>query len=319
MLSDNCIHCGKCTKHCAFLSKYGLDLKSFSQRKDLAYHCFLCGECSAACPLGIDGRAIALAMRRERTAAKGGRPDEKGYGLLLAEKQNYIFRSKLKGNRRSVLFPGCNFPSFYPETTQHLMELLAEKADMGVLFDCCGKPIDELGMDDGAVALGKRLKEAGVEELVVLCPNCYYHLKDKLGIAVVSIYDKLQSLGLGKVIEEEQLTLFTPCPDKKSRELEASLTPYLPADHSRVEGVSCCGLGGCAAGKEPELAKAFALELKQREHANVYTYCASCAGTFSRSGVNHVHHVLVEILETEETPELSLKSVWNRAKYKFTK
>ena len=66
--------------------------------------------------------------------------------MLLWEKKDYRFRNYRNGTGRSVLFTGCNFPSFYPETTRYLAKLLWEKAGMGTVFDCCGKPVAELGM-----------------------------------------------------------------------------------------------------------------------------------------------------------------------------
>ena len=320
-LTENCIHCGNCTRNCGFLAKYQMDLAAFSRREDLAYHCFLCGSCASVCPKQIDGRAAALAMRKEQVAANGGKVKEGGYGALIAEKKDYLFKNYKKG-KKSVLFPGCNFPSFFPKTTDYLIALLWEKADMGVVFDCCGKPVFELGMTEesarGIDGLKARLKAAGVEELVILCPNCYYFLKSRLTeFAVVNIYDKLRELGLGSEISEENAHIFVPCPDKESKELENAFLPFLTGGWENIPGIQCCGLGGCAAGKEPEVSQGFCDKLKQQGNENVYAYCASCAGCLSRSGVENVHHVLVELLGTEESPVTSAATVWNRAKRIF--
>ena len=145
-LTENCIHCGLCTRKCAFLQKYKLDLRSFGEHPELAYHCFLCSDCSLVCPKKIDGRAVALELRRSNVDNNGGKIAEKGYSALIAEKKNYLFRNQKGANRKSVLFPGCNFPSFFPETTAYLVKLLKETADIGVLYDCCGKPVSELGL-----------------------------------------------------------------------------------------------------------------------------------------------------------------------------
>ena len=320
-LTENCIHCGLCTRKCAFLQKYKLDLQSFAEHPELAYHCFLCSDCSLVCPKKIDGREVALELRRSNVESNGGKIAEKGYTALIAEKKDYLFRNKKAADRRSVLFPGCNFPSFFPETTEYLVKLLKDTADIGVLYDCCGKPISELGLaredHQGLDALKKRLANLGIEELIVLCPNCYHFLKPRLDIPVVSIYDKLMELGLGGRITEEKAYLFVPCPDKASLALEKSLLPFFAGETENIKGIQCCGLGGCAAEKEPEISGSFAAKLKEKQHPNVYTYCASCAGKLRRSGVENVHHVLVDILGTEEQSELSMKSLWNRAKHKF--
>ena len=320
-LAESCIHCGLCTRKCSFLKKYNMDLQSFAEHPELAYHCFLCSDCSLACPKKIDGREIALQLRRDSVAANGGRIGEKGYTALIAEKKDYLFRNGKAADRRSVLFPGCNFPSFFPETTEYLAKLLKDTADIGVWYDCCGKPISELGLEKedsrGIAALKQRIRKSGIEELIVLCPNCYHFLKPRLDIPVVSIYEKLAELGLGGKIVEEKVNLFVPCPDKATLELEKSLLPFLAGEHENIKGIQCCGLGGCAAGKEPEISASFAEALKARNLPNVYTYCASCAGKLRRSGVPNVHHVLVDILGTEEQSELSMKSIWNRAKHRF--
>lgn len=319
--TEACIHCGLCTGTCAFLQKYKLDLQSFGAHPELAYHCFLCGECGRICPRKIDGREVALRMRRDAVESNGGKVPEKGYTALIAEKKDYLFRNQKKSNKKSVLFPGCNFPSFFPETTEYLAKLLKDTADIGVLYDCCGKPVFELGLtgeaEDGINALKQRLESLGIEEIVVLCPNCYHFLKPRLDIPVVSIYSKLQELGLGNRIQEDTVHLFVPCPDKSTLELEKSLRPFVDGETEIITGIQCCGLGGCAAGKEPEVSASFAAGLKEKNLSNVYVYCASCAGKFRRSGVKNVHHVLVDILGTGEHAELSLKSVWNRAKHRF--
>lgn len=320
-LTQSCIHCGLCTRKCAFLQRYNMDLQGFAEHPELAYHCFLCSDCSAACPKKIDGREVALALRRSAVEDNGGKIPEKGYTALMAEKKNYLFRNQKGAHRKSVLFPGCNFPSFFPETTEYLVKLLKETADIGVLYDCCGKPVSELGLAkeeaQGLSALKQRLDRLGIAEIVVLCPNCYHFLKPRLEIPVVSIYEKLSELGLGNKIREDKAYLFVPCPDKATLTLEKSLLPFIDGEWENIKGIQCCGLGGCAAGKEPEISASFAASLKQKDYPNVYTYCASCAGKLGRSGVQNVHHVLVDILGTGEQSELSTKSLWNRAKHRF--
>jgi len=320
-LTKDCIHCGLCTRNCQFLQKYKLDLQGFSEHPELAYHCFLCNDCSRVCPKKISGREVALQLRRSSVKANGGKLTEKGYAALIAEKKDYLFRNQKQAGKRSVLFPGCNFPSFFPRTTEYLVKLLRETADIGVLYDCCGKPISELGLEKedarGIAALKQRLEKLGIEELIVLCPNCYHFLRPRLDIPVVSIYDKLRELGLGQQIREDKVHLFVPCPDKASLTLEKSLLPFIDGEWETIRGIQCCGLGGCAAGKELEISASFAADLKNRELPNVYAYCASCAGKLRRSGVENVHHVLVDILGTGEVSELSLKSLWNRARHRF--
>ena len=350
MKVQNCIHCGKCTKNCSFLSKYKLHIGNTEKLRELAYHCFLCGKCSEVCPVGIDGRSIILEMRQKAVEERKGKVPEKGYGMLLLEKKDYLFRNYKHINsgkdgetelaaadmsretlkkKKSVFFPGCNFPSFYPETTKKITSLLAEHG-IGVVYDCCGKPIAELGLKEQeeriAGGIERRLKETGVTEVIMACPNCYSFLKPRLnGILTVNIYEKLKELGIGKEIEGD-ISVFLPCPDRKEKEILAEIESFVTGDIHVITEVSCCGLGGCASGREPELAKGMAESLKKAGYGEIYTYCASCAGNLARNGYasrecggnfcGKVTHVLAEILETQEKPDTS-GSFLNRMKTKF--
>ena len=317
--ADRCVHCHLCQKHCAFLSKYQMDIGDTEKLRELSYHCFLCGVCSEVCPLGIDGRGIVLTMRRERAEKNHGKAAEKGYGFLLMEKENYMFRNGRHKKCESLLFPGCNFPSFYPETTKVMIRLLREQAGMGVLFDCCGKPVGELGLKNKEETILRRLeksiKESGAREVVMVCPNCYDYLNGRLSVPVVSIYEKLKSLGLGTTIRGKA-AFFLPCPDREKRRWLSWISPFLEEEPEILANTQCCGLGGCAGKKEPELSRAMARKIGDRGYARVYTYCASCAGNLSRNGCGEAVHVLTEILNTGEKPDTK-KSLLNRAAMKF--
>lgn len=215
-----------------------------------------------------------------------------------------------------MLFPGCNFPSFYPETTKYLVQKLQE-AGIGVVYDCCGKPIAELGMEQSEKIiierLNRRLQDAGIEELIMLCPNCYMFLKPYLDVRMVSIYDKLQELGWGRMVKED-VTIFPPCPDRESKEILEGMRPFLKGKVELVDNVQCCGLGGCAARNESELVEEMIEDIKK--HGRVYSYCASCSGNFARKGYQDTDHLLLKILGREEKPD-TVKSVINRMKLRF--
>ena len=67
--------------------------------------------------------------------------------MLIKEKANYIFRNYKHVTSGRVVFTGCNFPSYFPKTTKYLADLLEKKAGIGIIYDCCGKPIAELGLE----------------------------------------------------------------------------------------------------------------------------------------------------------------------------
>ncbi|GLC79591.1 (Fe-S)-binding protein [Lacrimispora brassicae] len=316
---DECVHCHICQQHCLFLEKYKMDVGDREKLEELSYHCFLCGKCSQVCPKGIDGREIVLGMRKEQVRSNDGKLREKGYGLLVREKQNYLFQNYSHGGKKSVLFPGCNFPAFYPRTTRYLMELFQEKAGAGTVFDCCGKPIAELGMEKQEEliieGLERKLRKNGVEEVITLCPNCYAFLKPRLKVKVVDIYEKLLELGIGRLIEG-RLTIFPPCPDRESKELLGTIQAFLKEEPEMISHVQCCGLGGCAGSKEKDLAKQMICSMGQEKRETIYTYCASCSGNFVRMGYKDTKHILLEILERNERPDTGW-SVVNRIKTKY--
>lgn len=312
-----CIHCGKCQEHCLFLKKYQIDIGDEDQLRELAYHCFLCGTCTEVCPKGIDGRECVLKLRRERVMQDGGALRDKGYGMLLTEKRNYLFRNYRHASSGSVLFPGCNFPSFYPKTMKKLAELFWEREGIGTAYDCCGKPLAELGLYDLEENIVRRIeRELGkrrITEVIMVCPNCYYFLKSRLSVRVVSIYEKLRELGIGEKLAGGG-RIYCPCPDREGREWLRQIELFMEAPCELLSRIQCCGLGGCAAVKEPELARGMTEGIEK--DSGMYVYCASCAGNFARSGCGDVRHVLAEILGTEESPDTG-KSLLNRIKTKF--
>lgn len=314
-----CIHCHQCQEHCAFLKKYQIDIGDVDRLEELAFHCFLCGVCTQVCPAGIDGRELILTMRRRQTEENGGKPPGKGYGMLLKEKRRYQFRNDQNQTGKTILFPGCNFPAYYPQTTKYLAELLWKKAGIGVVFDCCGKPIAELGMrrDEERIIgeLNDRFTRAGIEEVIMVCPNCYDFLKGKLQARIVTIYEKLKELGLGRELSGD-IRLYLPCPDRSSGEFLAKIEDFLTREPDVVRDVQCCGLGGCGRVLEPQIAQEMLQTLQPGE--KIYTYCASCCGAFTRRGDLCVRHVLAEILGINEQADAK-NALLNRMKFKYWK
>lgn len=318
---ESCISCGICTRNCLFLEKYEINLKELKDRKDLAYHCFLCGKCDAVCPKGISGKEIALENRREAVRNRAGKLPDKSYDGLVLEKSPYKFANYRHADKKSVLFTGCNFPSFFPETTERLVEEFA-KYDVGVIFDCCGKPIGELGLEreEGEIIerINTRLKNAGVTEVIMVCPNCFYYLKDRLDVRIVSVYRKMKEFGIGHAVKKTAFPIHFPCPDREMREIFEDMLPFLNGEiREAFPDVQCCGLGGCAAGKESDVAQALADRVKNSDETELYTYCASCISSFRRRGYEEAYHLLPMMLDIDEKVPLGKTPILNRARFKF--
>ena len=316
MNADVCNHCGICTAHCDFLKKNNLCIGDTEKLRELAYHCFLCGKCTEVCPLEIDGRKLILEMRQKTVEEHEGKLPDSGYRFLFLEKKNYLFRNYKGARAKSVLFPGCNFPSFYPETTDYLIRILKPHG-IGTVFDCCGKPIGELGLKKQEQMiidhLKKRLAAHGIEEMIFLCPNCFHYLKGKLPVRMTSIYEKLIQLDLIEKMEGGK-PVFVPCPERTNREILQQIQQLCGEPLQPIEDVQCCGLGGCASGLEPELVNGFLREIGKR--GEVYTYCASCAGNLARHGVAETRHILTAVLQTHENPDIR-NSMWHRIRTKW--
>lgn len=309
---NKCIHCHKCRDNCAFLKKYGIDICDTDRLKDLAYHCFLCGRCTELCPVGIDGRAHILSLRQERASSDEKKEIEKTYKGLIAEKRDYRYRNWKHANT-SIFFPGCNFPSLYPKTNQQLVRLFS-KHSIGTVYECCGKPIAELGLkeDENRIIqnIKDRINQKEISEIITACPNCKDFFSDRLGVQIKSVYTKLRELGIGDTIDED-VTLYIPCPDRTAKAWVEDLKPFINGQISTNDAAQCCGLGGSAAICEPKLADAFVNELKESTDTHLYTYCASCMGRFHRQGYTNIDHILPTILGIKEKPDTT-KSYLNR-------
>ena len=130
-----------------------------------------------------------------------------------------------------------------------------------------------------------------------------------------AIYEKLEEFEIGKK-NLFPAKVFLPCPDREKKELLGEIERYIEGKLIPIEEVQCCGLGGCAPVKEPELAKNMGAALKNSGGQKIYSYCASCAGNLNRNGSKNVTHILTEILETDEKADTG-KSMMNRMKTKF--
>ena len=98
-------------------------------------------------------------------------------------------------------------------------------------YDCCGKPIVELGMkEDEKRIIGQiqsELHKRKIKEVIMLCPNCYAYLKPRMEeVKVVSIYEKLEEFGIGKK-NLFPAKVFLPCPDREKKELLGEIERYI--------------------------------------------------------------------------------------------
>lgn len=320
---NKCIDCGKCTRNCVFLDKYDINLKDYAQRPELAFNCFLCGECKRVCPVDIDGRQLSLDLREKRIEG-GYNLYSDGYRALLLEKRNYIFKNYKGVNSKIALFPGCNFPAYFPETTGVISKKLKEDFGICTIFDCCGKPLDDLSMKKEKETIKERLnsrfEELGIEELILLCPNCFHYFRNNLDIQVSMIYEheEIMEALIAKDSSNIEGALFLPCPDKDQRIIYRMLERYVDFNKLKeIKDIQCCGAGGCASVKEGDLTRGLHDDFKNYEE-KVYLYCATCSGMITKSNPN-VSHILCKLLDTNEKVSQGIRTVKNRALFSIKK
>ena len=302
---SKCINCNLCKKNCDFLSKYNINLKEFSYRDDLKNSCFMCGRCKNVCPLDLSGSDIAFEMRK--SCSDGN--------FVKLYKENYIFKNYKKNNSETLIFLGCNYPGFFPKTVKKLIE---EAAKIGADFciDCCQKPVYELGYEVSFDKMNRKFVKMGIKELVCVCPNCYYFLKDKLCINVINIYEYLYKNNIGNKIKETP-NVFFPCSDRYNREIFTSIEKFIDKYNEPFNDIICCGLGGGAKKYEKEIVNKISEKIKLKKSPNIYTYCSSCAGAFNGYGAEGVKNFLSEILGVHES--VSENYIKNIFKYIFKK
>ena len=166
--------------------------------------------------------------------------------LSVGEHAHYPFKSYPNTTCETVLFPGCSVSSQFPKTTDALA-LRCRQAGFGVVYDCCGSPVEGYGEHKSAQRLMRglirRLERIGCKRLVLMCPSCAEQLEGKVPFELVNIFDILDELGLEDAGSFGEGKLFIPCPDRQDRTMESSLRAS--CDLSKVETMTsapCCGL-----------------------------------------------------------------------------
>ena len=293
-IRKNCINCNKCKNSCVFLEKYDMNLKDFNFRDDLRYSCFLCDKCKKVCPKDLSGKSLALGMRRKN-------PREAKKTIFMKDKYKLSNNSNKKSN--TLLFLGCNYPGYFPKTSQALIDI-CKSHGIDYSIDCCKKPINDMGAEASHENLQELFKQKNTKRLITACPNCYHFLKGKLeGIEVVDPYYFLKAIGYGTKIKEKA-HIFIPCSERFDKDILENIKYFAEdIDYTAYEDIICCGMGGGASKKEPDLVGKIHKNIKVKNLNNIYTYCATCAGSFKASRIDNIKNFLSEILEVHESPD----------------
>ena len=307
-----CVRCGLCATHCEFLTKYGLpgDLgRSIIRNGPRAnpFECSLCQLCAGVCPEGINPWQMFLAMRSQAVSTSPA--ILKRYRRILtyqAMGRSALFSLyRIPQGCRSVFFPGCSISGTRPESTLNLFqEIIKIVPDPGVVLDCCCKPSHDLGNMDmfrnGLQRIVNRLHAQGVEEIITVCPSCFWIFKSYARHLCVKMIWEYLNPGKDCFVGAERrprVRLHDPCTIRFSPDVQEkvrALIRGLGLDFQELSLNSrhtlCCGEGGFVGFVNKDIAMKWGrMRKEQAGNDAVITYCTGCTGFLGLSGIKTVH------------------------------
>lgn len=312
-LVASCDHCGRCTHVCPVLRKHGLDLADLPAHPLLAWHCFLCGACTAVCHLRLDAVDLVRLLRRAHVRRHGDRLARPGHVRTLALSKVRPYARAAAPGRNLLL--DASFCAGYPATARALVERV-QAAGVGVILAETGAACADLGLESTwkktTAALRRVMEERGVTGFYTVGPDSHRFLV-AMGFDAEPVYGLLTRLPSDPVrpADAAGLRMLVPCSDTR-RVFDRAARPLLAGGVSDIE-VLCCGGGGEAAVLEPAVAR----EMKDRVRASlgrgerVVTTCAGCAVTLTRAGIpaEHLLSTLLGVREKAQTGVGSLKAL----------
>lgn len=322
-IRENCIECGLCLEGCLIMSELEempaqLALREISAEE--AYSCCLCGLCEAVCPEGL--QPIALFRNGRCQAVQTGAIDVREFSYLMPDRpngqsayrayQNITYDDLLAVNEiaTTAFFPGCTMLTYAPELLRTTMDALTETCGpLQLLTECCGHPLRQMGLNRRATnyeqMVCRKMKERGVKDLIIACPNCYYTLRALLadsGIRLHTIFDRLPAgVPAGSTTT---CIIHDVCPDrfdgifKEQMSTALKQAGYTIKEPSNSGNASrCCGSGGQVSHHRPDFReKLLAERLATAEAAGgdlLVCPCMSCVLNLSeKSAELPVYHGL---------------------------
>ena len=307
--AERCVSCMLCFQDCELLSKLNLSPQEIAATLgsgnytatlvESIQQCSQCGLCSQNCPVGLAPHELMLVARQ--LLVKDGLVRAEDYRPLLVDREHHLFNlyrqtwgidySDLHRSQSPVLFvPGCTLASYAPDLTRTACAWLQHQGlDVGLNEQCCGLPLASIGLAERHEQYIARLREefarAGVQQLVIACPNCFYHFKENFpDIGISSLYELLVSAGVRVDSAEGSVTVHDSCPDRNSGRIGRAVRTLLGGNtvvepiHTGVMTI-CCGSGGLVSMNDPELSdKRAAVRFEElRKGAPQYCVCACMA------------------------------------------
>jgi Fe-S oxidoreductase len=174
--------------------------------------------------------------------------------------------------------------------------------DVGLFGNCCAHPA--LVLEKGRFAryqeiLERRFREAGVNRVIVCCPNCAVTLKRVPGLEVVSIWQVLRRRlpePKARGLRLPPLVLHDPCPSRNDPKVQEAAREVLSRlgvvfeEYPDNRGKTlCCGRANMLMVLEPAKSREVLLRRVSQSERDVLTYCFSCVDAFKSAGRGSLH------------------------------
>lgn len=320
---ENCTGCNLCKKECGFLQKYGTpgeiaDIYNRGNHKfdHTAFQCSLCSLCTAVCPENLDPSSMFLAMRR-KAVQEGNGFYSKHSSIVSYEKKGTSKKYSLyllPENCDTVFFPGCALTGTRPSQTNKTLEFLKDKIpSLGIVLDCCTKPSHDLGREDYFHSMFSELidylKDNGIKNIIVACPNCYKVFTSYgTGLNTISVYEVMEQNGF--LLDDSYNATFImhdPCVTRFDKTIQSSVRSLAQSNGLEIKETKntgkktfCCGEGGSAGCINPALSSGWTdKRTVEAGGTPILSYCAGCVSFLGKK--NRAFHILDFLFEPEKT------------------
>jgi L-lactate dehydrogenase complex protein LldG len=321
-----CIGCGNCLLDCptynsigpsfgadGMLGGRGVALSCLQRGikagvDDGLFLCTTCGLCGEVCPVGIDAGKKVKDLRRTSLEDRDIAPQLDEVTLLQHTIDQYgtpygtMTRAELSSFKRKsplVLYIGCVGMSTETETTMHAIGLLQRMGIDFTIIDevCCEAVKGEIGSSANPDRIKQnieKIKEAGGQEVLFLCPTCLktfseYDEEHETGLVFKPLLSYLHEYFsfIASAPDNATITYHDPCHLGRglgsydgARELLKSFgSKFVEMEHHHQESL-CCGAGGGVRAFYPKFSRDIARRrVKEAEEVKadiLLTDCLSC-------------------------------------------
>lgn len=306
-IAEKCTGCGACSTSCPFLNETGESPAGMAQRgitAHEAYSCSLCGLCSSVCPVGLNPMEMFAQQRRD--TVNNNEIDINEYRYMFPDRPNNLMNTYRRyfgidysdiasfEKIESCFFPGCTLMSYSPALTREVFKRLTSAgACQGMWVECCGKPLDQLGLQQRLGSAHASLKEFvekhSIKRIISACPGCYYELRKIFSSDELEIQTVYEALKFEDAISRagERCTIHDSCPDRVEgifgsqvrQALAGTNRTVVEMTHSRDQTI-CCGSGGQQSHFRADLVEEIIQmrreEVQQSGADTLVGYCLSC-------------------------------------------